>query len=157
MFGCFFLLLMSFNYTNTLESGDKSDLFLQKPPFIVIPGNRTFSISSAFGPKPPFLWNILPESNMASVRLPLRNQLALHNYLNFTLFLHFLFNRNYLTTINIFIWKMRNMCWHADEIQVKRLSSQVSGTYKLLVSGILRRHLNLIVSRSSKEHLWKFG
>ena len=55
----FFLLLMSFNYTNTLESGDKSDLFLQKPPFIVVPGNRTFSLSSAFGPKPPFLWKVL--------------------------------------------------------------------------------------------------
>ena len=53
----FFLLLMSFNYTNTLESGDKSDLFLQKPPFIVVPGNRTFSLSSAFGPKPP--WKVL--------------------------------------------------------------------------------------------------
>ena len=59
MFGCFFLLLMSFNYTNTLESGDKSDLFLQKPPFIVVPGNRTFSLSSGFGPKPPFLWKVL--------------------------------------------------------------------------------------------------
>ena len=55
----FFLLLMSFNYTNTLESGDKSDLFLQKPPFIVVPGNRTFSLSSGFGPKPPFLWKVL--------------------------------------------------------------------------------------------------
>ena len=48
---------MSFNYTNTLESGDKSDLFLQKLPFIVVPRNKTFSLSSAFGPKPP--WKVL--------------------------------------------------------------------------------------------------
>ena len=59
MFDCFFLLLMYFNYTNTLESGDKSDLFLQKPPFSVVPGNRTFSLSSTFRAKSTFLSEVL--------------------------------------------------------------------------------------------------
>ena len=51
----FLMLLMSIFYTNPLESGDKSDLVLQKPPSIVVPKNRTFSLGSTFEPKSPFL------------------------------------------------------------------------------------------------------
>ena len=50
---------MSIVYTNTLESGSKSNLFLQKPPFIVVPKDRTFSLGSSFGPKSPFLTEVL--------------------------------------------------------------------------------------------------
>ena len=57
--GFFFLLLMSIVCTNTLESGSKSDLFLQKPPFIVVPKDITFSLGSSFGPKSPFLTEVL--------------------------------------------------------------------------------------------------
>ena len=58
MFG-FLMLLMSIFYTNPLESGDKSDLVLQKPPSIVVPKNRTFSLGSTFEPKSPFLSAVL--------------------------------------------------------------------------------------------------
>ena len=54
MFG-FLMLLMSIFYTNPLESGDKSDLVLQKPPSIAVPKNRIFSLGSTFEPKSPFL------------------------------------------------------------------------------------------------------
>ena len=55
----FLMLLMSIFYTNLLESGDKSDLVLQKPPSIVVPKNRTFSLGSTFEPKSPFLSAVL--------------------------------------------------------------------------------------------------
>ena len=42
-----------------LESGDKSDLFLQKLPFTVGQRNRTFSLSFTFEPKSPFLLEVL--------------------------------------------------------------------------------------------------
>ena len=58
MFG-FLLLLMSIFYTNPLESGDKSNLFLQKPPSNVVPKNRTFSLGFTFEPKSPFLSEVL--------------------------------------------------------------------------------------------------
>ena len=54
MFG-FLMLLMSIFHTNPLESGDKSDLVLQKPPSIAVPKNRIFSLGSTFEPKSPFL------------------------------------------------------------------------------------------------------
>ena len=54
MFG-FLMLLMSIFYTNPLESGDKSDLVLQKPQSIAVPKNRIFSLGSTFEPKSPFL------------------------------------------------------------------------------------------------------
>ena len=50
---------MSIFYTNPLESGDKSDLVLQKPPSIVVPKKRTFSLGSTFEPKSPFLSAVL--------------------------------------------------------------------------------------------------
>ena len=34
-------------------------IFLQKPPFIVVPKERTFSLGSSFGPKSPFLTEVL--------------------------------------------------------------------------------------------------
>ena len=58
MFG-FLLLLMSIFYTNPLESGDKSNLFLQKPPSNVVAKNRTFSLGFTFEPKSPFLSEVL--------------------------------------------------------------------------------------------------
>ena len=58
MFG-FLLLLMSMFYTNPLESGDKSNLFLQKPPSNVVPKNRTFSLGFTFESKSPFQSEVL--------------------------------------------------------------------------------------------------
>ena len=59
MFG-FFYAFMSIVYTNTLESGDKNIFFFKGlRRFIVVPRNRTFSLSSTFRAKSTFLSEVL--------------------------------------------------------------------------------------------------